>query len=704
MARYIALEWDGREARVAIATTQGASVTVEDAFAIPLPNRAEDSADAESGVGQAIADALSAHKVGRGQGLVAIGRASIELKQLTLPPAPDEELPELARFQAMREFNSLGDDWTLDFLPMADAPDAPRQVLAAAISPEFLGQIRETLAIAKITPEHLALRPCAAASLLCRSSDSRDYRAKLLVDLLAEEADLTVLVEEQVVFLRTTRLPSDHSSDPESIRLLVGEIRRTIAAAQNQLGGEKVEAVYLCGAGAKLGALAARIEEGVGLPTRLFDPFAGRSVSGKLKSQPPVASGRFAPLLGMLLDQAYGGKHAIDFLNPRRRPDPPNRRRKGLLVAAAAATVLLCGLYWIWQELGKLDHEITELQESSKKHSKLVAKAKENESAAKEIGAWTSKDVSWLDELRELAIDMPSSEEVLLTRLTMSQHDDGGQIDLDGLARDATAAANLESKLRDEKHRVQGRGLTQDTSKENYGWKFTTSIVLATQDAEAYRKRGKEVEVTNVGGFPGGFPGGGFPGGGGGFPGGGGGFPGGFPGGGGGFPGGGGGGSSGGGGDDDGPPGAGGGRRRRSESADSNSAESSADRSSDTENNDGPPGSGGGRRKKKPESEAKPASEPEKSASSEDSSASGGSSAERRDPPAPANDDGPPGSGGGRRKKKPETEKQDSKTESETKASESQPEASPPPSDLPPGAGGGRRTKKKTESDAKESN
>ena len=49
-----------------------------------------------------------------------------------MPPAPDNELPDLIRFQAMREFGAMQSDWPLDFIPLDSDPEQPRSVLAAA--------------------------------------------------------------------------------------------------------------------------------------------------------------------------------------------------------------------------------------------------------------------------------------------------------------------------------------------------------------------------------------------------------------------------------------------------------------------------------------------------------------------------------------------------------------------------------------------
>ena len=234
---------------------------------------------------------------------MAIGRSNIELRQLTLPPAPDEELPEIVRFTAMREFNALEENWPLDYLPIDDAPDQPRSVLAAAISPELVEQIQRTCQTAGLKPRRLILRPCGAASLFCRQQTEGRPRARLLVELLVDEADLTVIIDRKVIFLRTARLPGDPLTDADAGQALLAEFRRTMAAVQNQLGGRKVEEIVLCGTGPQHAALAELIDSRLATPAEVFDPFAGLTLGEDLKRAMPERPGRFAPLLGMLLDE-----------------------------------------------------------------------------------------------------------------------------------------------------------------------------------------------------------------------------------------------------------------------------------------------------------------------------------------------------------------------------------------------------------------
>ncbi len=226
----------------------------------------------------------------------------------------------MVRFTAMREFNALEDDWPLDYLSIDDVPDQPRSVLAAAISTEMVNQIVSTCQTAGLKPRRLILRPCGAASLYCRQQTDGRPKARLLVELLVDEADLTVIIDRKVIFLRTARLPGDPLTDADAGQALLAEFRRTMAAVQNQLGGRKVEEIVLCGVGPQHDALAATIDSRLAIPATVFDPFGGLKLAEELQKSLPERPGRFAPLLGMLLDELGHQPHGVDFLHPRERP------------------------------------------------------------------------------------------------------------------------------------------------------------------------------------------------------------------------------------------------------------------------------------------------------------------------------------------------------------------------------------------------
>jgi Tfp pilus assembly PilM family ATPase len=415
MSKFLALEWDEHEIRAAIASQRGATAVLERAFAVPLPPPADDKPHDAASVGRVLREALASESVRKIETLAVVGRTSIELKEMSLPPAPDDELPDMVRFQALRDFTQMSDDTPLDFIPLPGHDAEHRSVLAAAISNELLAEIKSTCEQAGLTLTHLVLRPCAAASLLQRHHPAAD-QVRMFVDLLGDEVDLTVLDQDTPLLMRTTRLPGD-ASQPEFCRPLFLEIRRTIAAVQNKLHGRKVAKIWLCGDGPSQQTLAEMVKSELDLPTELFDPFAAFEQSGGLRQRLPEHHSRFAPVLGLLAGAAAGDRHAIDFLDPRRRPVAKTRRRELAIGAACAAALVLMFVGWTWWRLRTLDNEIAALNQERSKLDAHIKKNVKTEKDAEELDRWLAGDVPWLDVLHRLSQRGPKSEDVMLTAL-----------------------------------------------------------------------------------------------------------------------------------------------------------------------------------------------------------------------------------------------------------------------------------------------
>ncbi|HJN11440.1 MAG TPA: hypothetical protein QF564_22350 [Pirellulaceae bacterium] len=476
MPRLLALEWDGREARVAVARTRGSDIVVEHAFVVDL-ELGGGQTPAESEVGKRVAAALAARNLGRTETLVAIGRTSIELRQLALPPSPVEELPELVRFQALRQFTTISEDWPIDFVHVDAGDSESLHVIAAAISPDLVRQIQGTCESADQTAKRLVLRPFAAASLLHRRDKDRQPPCTLMVDLLAEEVDLTVMVDNQVAMMRTVRSSIGNGAEAQS-RALLGEIRRTIAAAQNQLSGHRVERIVICGDGSDQSTLKALVEDKLTCKVELFSPFSDVQVEGELAESKPEHPGRFAPLLGMLADEAAGAAHGIDFLHPRERPTPPSPwRNRGLYIGLGVAVCAVVAMVLVVSGMN-MDAEIADLQEESQALEKTVDKAKKKSDDVNRVEDFLRTDYAWLDELKELSDTMPPADDVILTQLNMIAIPSGGQIALDGYTMESSQIEDVQRALRSGGRRVVPKGGGVDPRRNEYRWQFKELIAL----------------------------------------------------------------------------------------------------------------------------------------------------------------------------------------------------------------------------------
>lgn len=484
MARLLALEWDLAEARVAVGRVRAGALVLEQAFTVDLPQRKEGGpAVTEAEIGAKIAQAINERGLSRGgDALVAVGRTSIELRFLTTPPVPPEELPDLVRLQAIRQFGTLGEDWSLDFVPLDNNKDGGLNVLAAAISPELVAQIHTTCAAAQLPCKRLVLRPFAAAALLRKLA--ADGRCRMMIDCLGDEADLTVLAGEKVVFPRTVRLPSASSGDQQA-RALLGEVRRTMIAAQNQLGGRKVEQLVFFGDSAHHAALKQLLQSELSLDqgVELINPFAGIEQTDELKNRPPTNPGTFAPLIGMLLDEAASLPPGIDFLHPRKKPQPANRARLYGLAGGAIAVAALALVWLIMMQLWSLDSQIKTLTKDLADKEKTVKQGKLVRDQTAKLDQFLAADVNWLEELRAVSEKAPPPNEIRVNGLFASaKPKGGGTVTLEAVASDPAKIHELENALRDANHVVQGSGGKKDDKLTGLTWRFREAIDVTVPD------------------------------------------------------------------------------------------------------------------------------------------------------------------------------------------------------------------------------
>ncbi len=487
MPRMLAIEWDDHEARAAVANLRGSDVQIEHALSIPLT---EELSDRE--VGQKVAEALAELGISKPETLVGLGRANIELRVLTLPPAPPEDRPDLVRFQAQSSFTTLGPDWPLDYVELESDESGSAKALAAAISPDLLTKIREVTAAAELDPQRLVLRPFAAASILRRAGAAPSGQCVLMIDVVGDDADLTVLADGHVAFMRTVRVPQTEDGAVRA-KSLLGEIRRTIVAAHNQMGDRRVEKIVVCGVEAAHEQFKRVAEDALQQPVSFLNPFDGVSLSRSLKQAMPAEPGRFAPLLGMLRDEAEDAAHAVDFLNPKRRPEPPSRRNQNVAMGAVAASVALILLAAGWLYKGMLDSRIEELTTASNDKDTAVQKANSLVTHSASLKNFDRRDVTWLDEIAKMAGEIPPAEEVIINDFSLTTYNGpGARMTLKGYVEEPAMVRKLESSLRYNNNVVNGKRAINDPNRDEYDWLFDVTVIVEPDKLGRGRPLGRD--------------------------------------------------------------------------------------------------------------------------------------------------------------------------------------------------------------------
>ena len=448
MPKLLALDWDQHEARFVVARSQGDSVAIDQAVAVPISLSAQQGNYEE--LGEQLRAALSRMSLPRCQVLTAIGRSMIELDRLQLPPAPEEELPEMVRFQAMRDFSSLQENSPLDFVPLGEAGNQSGEIMAAAIPRGLADQVNAALDSLGQDPHRAGMRPCAVASLAMRRRAETRKGVVLIIAQQSESAELVVIKHGMVVFTRSFRLPPNWVPS-ETGEPMLGEVRRTIAAAQNQLGAARVEKIVVFGTPDVHADLCERIRERTKLDVELQSPFDQISIQTA-----PERPERFAAAVGMLLDEANSVPPVIDFLNPRKAPEPESPTRKRVFYGGLAAAVVLGMLALVMWQFNSLNKE---LQQRTRVFAKVSNENKNLESTvllARDLRKWKQADRNWLDELVHLStIEGLTADDYMLDSISgRTLRDNRGEIDIQGKSKTLASRHKLQIGWSDEHHQV----------------------------------------------------------------------------------------------------------------------------------------------------------------------------------------------------------------------------------------------------------
>jgi hypothetical protein len=385
----------------------------------------------------------------------------------------------MVRFQAIRNFASAGDSATVDFLVTKRSNEGV-EIIAAAVGPSGLAEIHENCAAADLEIKRIGLRPLAAAALFLTRQPDAGSGDTVLIDLLANDAEIVVARNRRVIFVRTVRMPAGEKARGKA---LAGELRRSLMACGSR---GSLERVILWG------RESVHTEDRVMLATasdskvEMLDPFDLVDVQSQTRSQLPEHVGRLAPLIGLLAADDGAADRLIDFLNPRQRPEEPvHQYRKlamiGLPIAACAVVAFV-----MYRQLSNLDSEIVTLKTANTQRQIQVDQAIKNIGRTQTIDTYLDGNVNWLEEIRRLATSMPPGDEMIVRRIAGTVDErGGGTLTVVGGVTEPEIIEQFEQALRAPSHRVSGDGASEINSADAYRWKFTESVTI---DGSAIRE------------------------------------------------------------------------------------------------------------------------------------------------------------------------------------------------------------------------
>jgi Tfp pilus assembly PilM family ATPase len=484
MAKLLALDWDPHSLRLIIANRHASKVTVEAVQVASLSGAmdgdapAADAADALRRLLELLADT----RFRGAEVFVTARRADVELRLLTLPVVPAEELPDIVRWQSMNESSDISEDWPVDFLTL-ETTDEQTSVLSAAISPKRMAEYRQILARAELRPKALVLRPTATALLVSTLAGDQRADVEICLEDLGRELELSVLRHGKPILIRTVQAPRSEAYD--RITFLAQEVKRTALAARNQLHGDNVLRVVMFGADNDSGgSVGERLQEQLKMPVMVLDPFQAVQLGRQSGPLDAGQRGQFAAAIGLLIGTGAEGAPLIDFLNPRKYEPPQSRRQMAIMGAVASLLLLLAGAGGFYLHLRSLDAQTRELQLRIQNRRRQVTTAEERLAEVAAVAQWQRGDINWLAQLRDVSANIPASDRAQFSRWQADVLSDGnGQLILEGLVDKQQTIGQIDGGLRSQQRRVRTEGGVFENRDSDYPWRFKQTITIQTPPA-----------------------------------------------------------------------------------------------------------------------------------------------------------------------------------------------------------------------------
>lgn len=395
-------------------------------------------------------------------------RSQLDVVSLQLPPATPAELPELVQGALLQEQDEAAAKRVSDFL-ITHHDSESTEVTAFTIEESLLQGWTSDFKAAGWSLAGVTFSGLGAGELLpVNGFDAAG--TNVVVTLSEHDLDLAVMSGRTPILFRT--IPWSVDEDHRLAERLGEEIPRTLSLAP-RLPEDEPSRVLLVGDPGELEAQQRMLAELISEPVSLLDPLDRVQSRAEL-----VGPSRFANLIGMAL--AWNrGELPLNFLAPRRPPKPAGPWKK-LTLAGAAVTVLV--LFFGSRILQERREQLTAIEERQQKLTKIAKradKAKQIQALAAAVTDWRRDDITWIDELRTLAEQLPPAEEALVRKMSLTldaqRH---GVIDLSVQVARPEVVTQLEDTLRTGDRSVSSQRVSESDEKSKLPWGFDTRVVF----------------------------------------------------------------------------------------------------------------------------------------------------------------------------------------------------------------------------------
>jgi len=250
-------------------------------------------------VGEALRDLWSSGQIRYRNVILGVSNQGVLVRHTVIPKVEKDKINNVIRFQAQELLPVALDSVVMDYMITGETTveDNPSyEVLIVAARREMLSGFIEalefarleaadidvsTLAMMRILPETALNRTVAVINIANGLSNiliydqGRPRLARLVSIKLQNLADKLGTTLESVLKAADTSTGDKRKAYNEWLDDLIAESNSSLTYYQNQEGSRNIEAMVLNGRGALLGGIAERLEEALGIPVKITNPFTG---------------------------------------------------------------------------------------------------------------------------------------------------------------------------------------------------------------------------------------------------------------------------------------------------------------------------------------------------------------------------------------------------------------------------------------------
>lgn len=419
MPEILALDREPHRICGVLADVGTGSVRVRNTFAFDIPELLQDSPD----LGTWLRDELRNARISAKQAVVCVPREDVVVRHLDLPPVPDDELPQIVRFQAAAKSTVSLDQLALDYLPLPAREGLPgREVLVSTVDQQRLRRLKSLGQDAGVEVQAVGVSSVCAAALVSAAEQQIAHQpgdVSIIICRHGDRVEISLAGERHLYSTHSTQVTPGEST--QSTNAILAEISRSIVALQKRLSNMRVMRCWLIGSKGEDESVGDAVRQRFNCDVRELDPFSGSGIDLACEA-PTEARGAFAGPVGLLLARETAGADIVDFLSPRRPPEKVDYSKQKKIGALALVALVLVGVFGFrhWQ-LGVLQDELDArngtLAQKKQNNKQLEPKVAD----AGEVEEWYAKRVDWLHEANDLAETIDGTERLYLTSLNFGE-------------------------------------------------------------------------------------------------------------------------------------------------------------------------------------------------------------------------------------------------------------------------------------------